>query len=319
VADYFERYGFASNPFSLRELDPFQIQEDEHHLLRDIDGFVKLDDVGSYLGERTGAAVPAPAFVVITGNKKSGLSSAANAVLSQYREIRKLGNRFAVAKVKAADHSVTELYNRWVAALDAELQLLQLELSEKVAEKLQSARTLHNDSTLDYDLRGVVAGLLPALQVGKAGIGSCLEEIKSAKAIEIAEVVFSRVPTLCVFTAEAGVLDAEKLADTSPHICVIRLSHLSREDVGKVLLKRWGEATPLPFDLPTLGRFCESQKHPIGVVLTVVERLLKRRVRVYEELNGQGRWPTEEKLGFTDVTTLELLQGELEALIRGSQ
>jgi len=320
VPEYFERYGFRTNPFTLRVLDPLQNKGDDQHLLRDIDGFANLDAAEQYMRERAGSpSDPAdrPAFVLITGSEKSGMSSAANAVLHKYCEVRKLDGRFSAVQIEAADHSELQLYRRWIAALYNRLQP-KVKLAKEVNDRFYAARKLSDLDTLDYDLQGVVADLLPALKADRgAAFGSCLEKIRTSRVVEIAKVIFENFPTLCIFTAQAGVFDVDRFVDRHSDVHVLKLGHLNSNDVSKVLEKRWGTSSPVPFHVPTLSSFCERNQHPVGVVLTVAERLLKRRVRTYEALSGQGVWPEDQRLGFTDVNTLESLQGELEVLVNG--
>jgi hypothetical protein len=319
VAEYYERYGFTANPFALRPFDPLQRKDADDFLVRDIDGFSKLMAVGEYLRDRAGPAeapLDRPAFVLITGSEKAGLSSAANEVLSKYRQIRNLQDRFTSVQIEMDDHSELRLYRRWVSFLYNRLRG-NLNLAGTVATSLYNARKLADPDTLDVELQSVVADLLPALKAAPgAAFGSCLEKIKTQKVIEIALIVFENFPTVCVFTAQAGAFDVDKFTERHPEVHALRLGYLNSEEARKLLEKKWGTASNLPFHLPTLGNFCEKNKHSIGVVLTVAERLLKRRVRVYEDLHGNGSWPGDARLGFSEINTLELLQS-LEVLVNG--
>lgn len=319
MLEYYQRYGLKSNPFILRVLDPLQNAEDDACLLRDIDGFSRIDSVDQYLKDRVGSPEnPAdrPAFVLIMGSEKSGLTTASNEVLARYRRIRDVANRFVAVQVVATDHSVFDLYRRWVAALYNRLRP-KLQLNPEVITKFYDARKLMDSKTLDYDLQSVFVDLLPAMKAKPgAALGACFEKIKSQQVIEVAQVVFETFPAVCVFTVQPGSFDVDEFETRNPDVHVLRLGHLNSEEVKKVLEKKWGQASSLPFHLPTLGSFCESKKHTVGVVLTVAEKLLRKRVQAYERLNGQDTWPQDARLGFTDINTLELLEA-LEVVVNG--
>ena len=319
MPEYFERYGLSANPFALRVLDPLSSTDDDQHLLRDIDGFTQLSAVKEYLRERIGSpgAPIRPAFVLIAGSEKSGLSTAANAVLMLYRDMRNLGNRFAAVFVEALGHSELRLYRRWAAALPNRLQPLKLQLNPEVAKRVQDASRFSDMDTLEYELQGVLVALGPALDAkpgSPVGFGSCLEKIKTSRAVEMALVVFEGSPTVCVFTVQTTAnIDVDEFAEQHREIHVLRLKHLNSQDVPKILQKKWGTASEIPLHLPTLGTFCEKQKHTVGVVLRLAERLLRKRVLAYEGLNRAGSWPEDRELGLTDLHTLELL----EVLVNG--
>jgi hypothetical protein len=319
VLEYYQRYGLQSNPFILRVLDPLQNAEDDGSLLRDIDGFSRINSVDEYLKDRVGSPEnPAdrPAFVLITGSEKSGLTSASNEVLARYRRIRDVADRFVAVQVAATDHSISDLYRRWVAALYNRLRP-KLQLLDTVSTKFYDARKLMDSKTLDYDLQSVFIDLLPAMKANPGAVlGSCFEKIKSQQVIEVAQVVFENFPAVCVFTAQPGFFDVDDFETRNADVHVLRLGHLNSEEVKKVLEKKWGQASSLPFHVPTLGNFCENKKHTVGVVLTVAEKLLRKRVQAYEKLNGQNTWPQDTRLGFTDINTLELLEA-LEVVVNG--
>jgi hypothetical protein len=310
VPDYFQRYGFTSSPFVLRELDPVRNKADEGRLCRDIDGFNQLGAVEGYLKERVGSS-NSPAFVLITGSEKSGLTTAANAVLAMYRDLRQLSGRFTVVNVQAFDHSELDLYRRWAAALSGRLASLGLQLDDRVRERLFKARLYHDEKTIEYELQEVVQMLAPALEAGQGKtFASCLEKLMKPRMIEIALVAFEGIPTVCVFTKlpAASDFDVDKFAVAHPEVHVLRLGYLNAQEVSRILDASWGKSSPVPFDVDKIGEFCERRKHSIGVVLTVAERLLKKKVGLYEQLKLDGSWPQDPKLGFDALNTLEMLE-----------
>lgn len=314
MPEYFTRYGQSSNPFKRRVLDvqhtdALHAQATANGLLLDIDGFTALSELKAYLTDRVSACQPA--FVLIEGPRESGLSSAASAVLLNYREIRGLAaGHYVPVVVEAKDHDEVRLYKTWVAALYAKVQP-KISLLKEVKQRLHDARSFSDPDTLGFDLQGVIEELRPALEADAApvrAIASMFETIKTSKPIDVAQVVFEKSATICVFTSHTASFDVDKFIEKNSAVHPIRLGHLKAEEVQRVVKTRWGEASAVPFDAPTFSGFCEKQKHPVGVVLSVAEDLLKKRARDYESLSGTGQWPTEVKLGFTDVETLGLLE-----------
>ncbi len=165
--------------------------------------------------------------------------------------------------------------------------------------------------TLDYDLQGVVDELRPALEANAdstRALASCFEKIKTTRAIEIAKVIFENSATVCVFTSQTDAFIADKFIQKNPDVHLLRLGHLKANEVQRVVEARWGKGSQVPFHASTFSEFCENRKHPVGVVLTVAEDILKKRVCVYEKLSGAGQWPKDPKLGLNDVDTLTLLE-----------
>lgn len=318
MSEYFTRYGFTENPFALRILDPLQREADAQHILI-VDGFSELEKVNNYLGPRVSSVDPKPAFVLVAGAEKSGRSSAANEILLRSKKVNSGSNeKFVPLGLEAEDHGVLQLYRRWTSAIYSEADSLGLGLGDEVQKAFDAIEELKAQETLEFRLQLIMKRLIPFLKGGPARMASCVEGVKNEKVIAAAEVVFKDFPIVCVFTVQPGSFDLAKYKK-HPNVHLLELGHLKADEVSKVVKKRWGDVSPVPFDVPTLGSFCETKKHSVGAVLTVAERLLARRVRVYETLKADGVWPTDNRLGFSDVETLQSLEGALEAVIYGDK
>jgi hypothetical protein len=313
VPEYFTRYGFTKNPFMRRMPNvahdgELTEQASTLGLLLDIDGFKQLSALDSYLTQRVDEQQPA--FVLISGPKESGLSSAALAVMLHYRRIRKiLGAQLAPVVVEMEDHDPVRLFKTWAAALYPRV-FPKLPLLDPVKQALYDARKLTDADTLKFDLQGVVSGLEPAMKSDTAAvraIASAFEVLKTPKPIDVAMTAFEQIETVCVFTVHAGTFDLDDAIGDRP-VHLIQLGFLTAEEVERIVATRWGTASPLPFHADTFSKFCEKLERPVGAVLTTAEDVLKSRVGIYEKLKGSGQWPADAKLGLSDIETLTALE-----------
>jgi hypothetical protein len=313
MPEYYERYGFEASPFGYRALDTghaesLDAQVEKHRLLLDIDGFASLAACQDYLRERR--TTNKPAFVVIVGAGKSGLSLAAAAVLLKYREVTGISaTQFIPVIVAAEDHSEPKLYTRWIAALFDKLNP-RLSLESSVAKRFEEARRLTDPATIDYDLRSVLRDVTPALTGRTLTFGTALERVRTLKVIQLAKTIFDELCTTCVFTCQSSAFDESSLARLrdDPDIHLIELRPLNAEEASRIFEARWGATSP-PLHVETFGRFCEERNHTVGVVLRMADGVLRKRVKDAEAANGGtvGRWPHDISLGTTSKSETRLL------------
>lgn len=288
-----DRYGVASNPFTLGPLDPFKNSAAADARLL-VDGFKQLADIRTAIG--LGREQGIPVFIFVTGPKGAGRRSLEHAIFQVWCEISKVDlKRFAQVRVKADNESELDLLQAWVGQLAAKLQGFRGLPSVELIDQINSAISI---SSL-VQLKAKIQSLLPMVydeMLEKAkptayGIGACFVEVRRKMVDGICS-LFQDTPRVCVVTAsEREPFGRDLRLDMEGLSVYSELGPLSREEITDLALQRWGKKSEIPFDISAVENFFKGRNSYVGVVLSRLFSLFERMSAAHA---GEGGiWPDD--------------------------
>lgn len=293
-------YGLADgNPYVHKPLNPLQTPADAGRLLT-LDGFVRREDVISYLRGRKDSGKPA--FVLVGGRNQTGRTSMANWILHSYFEVREVEDRFLQVSVPVKDQATFPWIRKAIAQLWSDLpDTSGLTLNKEILDRIERCLTVTADMPYEELFQAALRALSIELTSRKYATGIIFERIPDAEFIASAKTVFARSEAVVVFTYDD--YDHPQTTDAKGFRAVqfddvldVYMEPLASRQVCLLAKHRWTGASGLafPFEDHGLEEVYRDNRTPIMKVLKRLEDFLDYKLEITPP--SAAAWPGNQDL-----------------------
>jgi hypothetical protein len=293
-------YGLAAgNPYAHRPLNPLTTPTDGDRLL-DLEGFIRREDVETYLQEKTDSEQPA--FILVGGRNHTGRTSLANWIVHSYFKLRDVRDRFLCVCVPVADQATFPWLMKAIAKLWAKLTLTSdLTLNPEVLDGIKDCLAAKADMPYEELFQAALGTLSIELTSRKYAIGVVFEGIPNAEFVASVKTVFesSEAVVVCTYddyehpqTTGAKGFRAVQFDD----VLDVYLEPLASRQVLLLAEGRWEGASPreFPFEGCGLEDLYKDNRTPIRKVLKRLEDFLDYKLEITPR--DAAAWPANREL-----------------------
>jgi hypothetical protein len=294
-------YGLAGgNPYAQKPLNPLETPTDGDQLL-DLDGFIRREEVVTYLQEKADSGQPA--FVLVGGRNHTGRTSMANWILYNYFELREVKDRFLHVCVPVKDQATFPWLMKAIAQLRAKLKRISdLTLNKEISDAIKECLNVKADMPYEELFQEALGDLSVELRSRKYALGVVFEGIPDAKFIAAAKTVFESSEAVVVYTYD----DYEHPQTTGAKgfravqfddVLHVYLEPLASRQVGILAKDRWDVASSnleFPFEDGVLEDLYRDNRTPIRKVLKRLEDFVDYKLEMAPP--GAAAWPGNRKL-----------------------
>jgi hypothetical protein len=315
------RYGLDTNPYNPRPLALLEECDDHCLLLEDL--VDDLKDAREYV-ERA-AAVPEPAFVLVTGGGGTGRTTVCNYLLASYRDKRGIAAaKFITPDSEYKGRDPQALLQQWMNDLYWALRpgYAVKEAGSDLDDVLQNATGLDNPITYQANARNVLSNAARILFTAYGvAFGVRVERVEGEDIVNTMLKVFETTQTLVVLTPhaqESNRVEVEKAfksrapkgtAATEPHYPVVSLGTVGGEKAKRLIEKRWKAATESddhPFAEAGVLKAFEAKARPPARVLELTAGVLETKAK---SLPSGDVWPdARPELEIVEEVFVDLLK-----------
>ncbi|MFB4278950.1 hypothetical protein ACBJ59_26915 [Nonomuraea sp. MTCD27] len=312
----YELYGLSDgNPYRIDPLNPL-VHDGDRVMLVDVNGFAAMTETLRTYLERTAAANES-AFVVVSGTDFTGRTTVANHVLDVYSQVRGLGRRLLVTRIRVENNRDVDSVTAAMVELQNEIEKAGLTLTPELQSALDAIETIGSTSgetIYASRYRALARRLhneLSGQSLGEHTFGVVFEGLRQTSLVGRMRKVFEDSRSIAVFThgayKHANTPAVDELHTLDAHL--IRLRSLDGPQIRCVAEERWKGASPLPSPFPPDSlEVVWSEPAPIKSVVKMLGAWIDFRLRTSAD---GGAWPenTELEIGRQFMTaTIDLLR-----------